>query len=285
MGIALSDIPAVGTLLPAERRDLARWLRTHVARGARIQPAVLQAALDESPYAPVRCAELVSVGWLLETPEGLHADTYERRVAAGAVDGTRMSPAQVHELARDVAGRVAQLSGLLGGVRINCLALYGSAVRSSGNTKPDVGDLDLAIDIDVLDPALTERLTAVSPAQRWREAIVESGWAEHLMQGDDRITLAGSLARVLALFNRQVNRLDIPADGRLPALLTLWSRGTLGAQQTSPPALTEGDYDELVTCPADLLQTLRYVQYYTLATQPRAQQLLELLSHPVKTRN
>jgi hypothetical protein len=66
MGIALSEIPAVGTLLPAERRELARWLRSQVARGALIDPQLLQAALAASPFAPVTCAALrwrTSAGW------------------------------------------------------------------------------------------------------------------------------------------------------------------------------------------------------------------------------
>lgn len=282
MGIALSEIPAVGTLLPAERRELARWLRTQVARNDVITPGRLQAALDASPFAPVSCAELVAIGWLVEAPEGLNADTYARRIAAGAVDGERMSPAQAHALALAVSDRVAQVEGVLGGVRINCLALYGSAVRNVSNTKPDIGDLDLAIDIEVFDQVLSARLESMPPAQRWRTAIVDSGWAEYLMQGDDRITLAGSLARVLTLFNRQVNRLDLPDDGHMPAMLTLWSRGHQGTLQPVPPPLAECAYDEAAKCPADLLQTLRYVQFLTLATQTRAQELVELLVRPVQ---
>jgi len=277
MGIALSEIPAVGTLLPAERRELARWLRSQVARGAIIEQAGLQAALDASPFA-VTCAALVAVGWLVETPEGLSADTYARRIAAGAVDGERMSLLQASTLAAAVRSRALSHSGLRGGVQLVSVVLYGSAVRSVGNTKPDIGDLDLALEIDVVDPDLAERLQAVPPAQRWRAAIVESGWANYLMQGDDRITLAGSLARVLGLFNRQLHGLDIPADGRLPSMVTLWAHEGANPAPADCPPLFDDAFDELVPCPAALRASLPYIEAQTLGTQERAQQLVRLMA-------
>lgn len=278
MGIALSEIPAVGTLLPAERRELARWLRSQVARAAVIEPARLQAALDASAFAPVTCAALVAVGWLEETSGGLSADTYARRIAAGAVDGARMTLGQAGELACAVRDRVELAHGVLGGVRIVSVVLYGSAVRSVGNTKPDIGDIDLAIEIEVLDPDLLDPLQAVPPAQRWREAIVTSGWAEHLMHGDDRITLAGSLARVLALFNRQLNGLDIPDDGRMPAALSIWPRARRVAAPGANPALVDVAYDELARCPAELRQTLPFLEAVTVATQARAEYIADLVA-------
>lgn len=283
MGIALSEIPAVGSLLPAERRELARWLRTQVARNDVINPGRLQAALDASPFAPVSCAELVAIGWLVETPEGLNADTYARRIAAGAVDGERMSLLQAGTLAAAVRSRALSASGLLGGVQLVSVVLYGSAVRSVGNTKHDIGDLDLALEIDVVDADLAERLQAVPPAQRWRAAIVESGWADHLMQGDDRITLAGSLARVLALFNRQLHGLDIPADGRLPSMVTLWARESAGPAPAARPHLVDEAFDELGPCPAALRASLPYIEAQTLATQERAQQLARLVAAAAPT--
>jgi hypothetical protein len=277
MGIALSEIPAVGTLLPAERRELARWLRSQVARGAVIDRARLQDALDASAFALVTVGELVAVEWLAESASGLSADTYARRVAAGAVDGDRMTLGQAGALAVAVSDRVQQVRGELGGVRIIAAVLYGSAVRSVGNTKPDIGDLDLALEIEVTDAGLLERLQVVPPAQRWREAIVVSGWAEHLMQGDDRITLAGSLARVLALFNRQLHGFDVPADGRAPAALTLWTRSTRTAPK-SLPALDAGTPDELAPCPAQLRETLAYLEGQTVRTQARAEYIADLLA-------
>lgn len=277
MGIALSEIPAIGSLLPAERRELARWLRSQVARGAAIAPADLQVALDASAFAPTQCAQLVAIGWLEETADGLTADTYARRIAAGAVDGERMTLGQAGALAVAVSDRVQQHRGEMGGVRIIAVVLYGSAVRSMGNTKPDIGDLDLAVEIDVTDVELVERLQHMPPAQRWREAMVVSGWAEHLMQGDDRITLAGSLARVLALFNRQLHGIDVPADGRAPAALTLWTR-TIRLSPERLPVLHADSYDELVPCPAALRTTLDYVEARTILTQARAEYISDLLA-------
>lgn len=277
MGIALSEIPAVGSLLPAERRELARWLRSQVARGAAMEAQRLQAALDASPFAPVTCEALVAVGWLADTGAGLTADTYARRIAAGAVDGQRMTLGQAGALAVAVSDRVQQVRGDLGGVRIIAVVLYGSAVRSTGNTKPDIGDLDIALEIDVTDVELAERLQLVPPEQRWREAIVVSGWAEHLMQGDDRITLAGSLSRVLALFNRQLHGIDIPEDGRAPAALSLWTRRIRLAPE-SMPVLNRVDYDELAPCPQELRGTLDYLEAQTIATQARAEYISDLLA-------
>jgi hypothetical protein len=189
-----------------------------------------------------------------------------------------MTLGQAGELAAAVRDRVEMAHGHLGGVRIVAVVLYGSAVRSVGNTKPDIGDLDLAIEIEVVDPDLADRLQAVPPAQRWREAIVTSGWAVQLMQGDDRITLAGSLARVLALFNRQLNGLDIPEDGRMPAALTIWPRSPRAAAPVDRPALVDVAYDELARCPCDLRQTLPYLEAQTIATQDRAEFIDDLVA-------
>lgn len=277
MGIALSEIPAVGTLLPAERRELARWLRSQVVRGVTITAPALQAALDASPFTPVNCAALLAIGWLEYTPAGLTADTYARRIAAGAVDGERMTLGQAGALAAAVSDRVQQVQGEMGGVRITAVVLYGSAVRSVGNTKPDIGDLDLALEIEVTDSSLAERLQQMPPAQRWRAAVVVSGWAAQLMQGDDRITLAGSLARVLALLNRQLHGIDVPADGRAPAALAIWTRST-GTPPTGLPPLTSSSFDELTRCPAALRQTLLYLEARTIATQARAKYISDLLA-------
>lgn len=277
MGIALSEIPAIGSLLPAERRELARWLRSQVARGAAIAQVDLQAALDASPFAPVTCEALVAVGWLEQTDGELTADTYARRIAAGAVDGERMTLGQAGALAAAVSDRVQQVRGEMGGVRITAVVLYGSAVRTVGNAKPDIGDLDLALEIEVTDASLAARLQQLPPAQRWREAVVVSGWAAQLMQGDDRITLAGSLARVLALFNRQLHGIDVPADGRAPAALAIWTRSASTPPACVPP-LDAGSFDELNRCPDALRQTLAYLEAQTIAKQARAKYISDLLA-------
>lgn len=89
MGLAIHEIPLVGTLDPRERRELARWLRTVVPRGERTTLSALAKALSSSAYAHrVTVEQLLSVQWLELDADGYNVDTYARRIAAGAVDGS-----------------------------------------------------------------------------------------------------------------------------------------------------------------------------------------------------
>lgn len=275
MGISMQDIPAIGDLAPAERRDLARWLRKPIVRGTTIQEAALEAALKSAGYLgqAVSVARLVALGWLIKDESGLSADTYERRIAAGAVDGARMSVEDAANLVVSVRTRIAKVKGTLGGVALLRAVLYGSAVRSHGNLKPDIGDLDLALEIEVQDEALALTLAQLPAEQQWRAAIVQSGWASALMQGDDRITLAGSLSRVLQLFNRQLNGLDIPDDGRMPCLITVWAREPGGGSLGRVPDLVATDEPETSACPAALTETLLYLEKTSLAEHERARRM------------
>lgn len=279
MGIGLADIPRIGELEPSARRELARWLRTPFARGSSLSPDVANASLAASPWAPHATLDrLLAVGWLEPSPGGYHADTYARRIAAGAVGGARMSVAQAHALARTVAVRIAAASTNHPDVRIVRAVVYGSAVRDKGNLLDDIGDLDIALELSVESPWLEQRLRAVPEPQRWRQALRWSGLETAIMQGDDRVTLAGSLARVLDLFWKQVNGRDIPADGRKPALICIWppsrtrdpdARFPMGAADHPP-----GDLDPP---PPWHLALLGCLEARTLAENERARLLSQEL--------
>ena len=283
MGMSLSDLPRIGNLEPRDARELARWLRTIIPRDTTVSGQALRDALTASKFAGVRHPELVAAGWLETTPDGQYsADTYDRRLAAGAVDGTRMSFAEAVDLAMQVRARVAAIDGYRGRVRISRVVLYGSAVRSTGNQKPDIGDLDLAVEIDVLSESLYMELSALPEEQQWRAAIEKAGWDKVLMQGDDRITVAGSLSRVLTLFNRQLHGLDLPPTDQKPCLVTLWQHpeaipvppAPLGVPALWRPTIED---DELTVCPEELLQTLAYIEHKSINEQERAQALAERL--------
>jgi len=277
MGISLRDLPKIGQLSPAQCRNLARGLRTIVPKGRPVPRADVEAGLAGSSYAPDATLErLLELGWLEEAGPVLHADTYARRVAAGAVDGERMTLEQAAELAQLVRERAQTWSaGPQSDIELRRVVLYGSAVRDVGNLHADIGDLDLALELQVSGPLLAS-LEELEPAQRWRAAVERTGLAEHLMQGDDRITLAGSLAKVLALFNRQLHGLDIPADGRLPCAIVLWAPPdqALPALRGIPDLDPETDaLDEVQPCTEGLLRTLTHLQAHTYAEQPRARQV------------
>lgn len=266
MGIALSEIPEIGGLDPVQRRELARWLRSVVARDKTISALQLRRALDSSSYAGrVQPEDLVGIGWLGIRDGALHADTYARRIAAGAVDGERMSDAEAVALAIKVRDRISERNGELCGVRIVRAVLYGSAVRSVGNLKADIGDLDLALELEVSARA-AEKLAIWPEETRWRVALALSGWDKVLMEGDDRVTLAGSLTKVLQLFNRQLNSLDIPADGRMPCLVTLWESVTVrksadcGSASLSVPALVSAAASDVQRIPEALMHTLQFLE-------------------------
>lgn len=276
MGISLFDIPVVADLAPAERRDLARWIRSVLPRGALCPEEDLTAMLDKSPFAGrVALSHLIAVGWLENKYGFFHADTYARRVAAGAVAGLRMSLDEAADLA-GVVGARAQAWHETGArsVRLLRVVLYGSAVRDQGNLQPDIGDLDLALEIQVDDSLRTE-LHGLPVGQRWRAAVESSGLADHMMQGDDRVTLAGSLARVLRLFNRQMHGLDIPADGRSPSAVVLWAcpGHSLPALRGVPSLMPDGFDDELAPCSVEMLQTLTSLQARTFIAHSRAHRM------------
>lgn len=277
MGISLKDLPEVGQLTPARRRDLARWLRTLVPKNSPVPVARVSEGLALSGYAPHATVErLLAVGWLEQANGLVHADTYARRIAAGAVDGERMSLEQAAALADLVRLRAQTWSEQASSdLRLLRVVLYGSAVRDVGNLHSDIGDLDLALDIEVTGELLAA-VSGLEPAQRWRAAVERSGLAQQLMQGDDRITLAGSLSNVLALFNRQLHGLDIPVDGRRPCAIVLWTRPGVGlpALRGVPTLFEEtAPMNELQPCPEELLQTLTSLQAHTYIEQSRARTL------------
>lgn len=271
MGIAIYEIPEIGGLAPVQRREFARWLRSVVARDKTISAPELRRALASSSYAGcVQPEDLVSIGWLGIRDGALHADTYARRIAAGAVDGERMSEAEAVALALKVRDRISERNGEMCGVRIVRAVLYGSAVRSVGNLKADIGDLDLALELEV-SARTAEKLAIWPEDSRWRTALALSGWDKVLMEGDDRVTLAGSLTKVLQLFNRQLNGLDIPADGRMPCLVTLWESVTVRKSADcgparpsgwagSVPALVSVAASEVQGLPDALMDTLQFLE-------------------------
>lgn len=241
--------------------------------------AQVRQGLALSEFAPHATVErLLTVGWLEETAGMVSADTYARRIAAGAVDGARMSLEQAAALARSVRLRAqAWAAKPSSGLRLIRVVLYGSAVRDAGNLHSDIGDLDLALDLEVTSDLLAS-VSELEPAQRWRAAVERSGLAEHLMQGDDRITLAGSLSKVLALFNRQLHELDVPADGRRPCAIVLWAQpdAQLPVVSSTPTLQEESpQLNELQPCSEALLQTLTWLQVSTLAEQSRARTMAD----------
>lgn len=277
MGLNLNSIPSIGPLAPGQRRELARWLRTLLPKGGAVSAQDVQVGLAASPYAPHATVErLLQIGWLERTGEALHADTYARRIAAGAVDGERMTLEQAAALVQVVRERAQAWSTQTpSDVILHRVVLYGSAVRDQGNLQPDIGDLDLALDVEVRGTLLTD-VSELPLALQWRAAVERSGLTQHLMQGDDRITIAGSLAKVLTLFNRQLHGLDIPADGRLPCAIVLWSQpDTRLPALSGVPALYEEltPVSDVAPCPEELLQTLTTLQAHTYAEQNRARTL------------
>ena len=282
MGISLCEIPRIGELEPSACRELARWLRIPFARGVALSRDAAAQALAVSAWSPHATLErLLAVGWLEPSPGGCHADTYARRIAAGAVDGARMSVAQAHVLARTVAGRIAAAGTCRPDVRIVRAIVYGSAVRDKGNLLADIGDLDIALELSVESPWLEQRLRAVPEPQRWRQALRWSGLETALMQGDDRVTLAGSISTVLDLFWGQVNGRNLPADGRLPALVCIWPPSRVRDHDTRFPGGTAdrlpGDLDPL---PPWHLALLACLEARTLAENERAR----LLCRELQTR-
>lgn len=283
VGLSTADIPEVGGLTPLERRALARWLRTVLERGQARSDEEVCAALEQAGYAPrVSVAALEALGWLERSAAGLHADTFKRRLAAGAVAATRrMSEQEAYALADVVRLRAAAWENA--GVparplRLLRVVLYGSAVRSLGNLKPDVGDLDLALEVQVDAPELRTQLLKAPPAQRWRRAVELSGLSDWLMQGDDRITVAGSLHKVLSLFERQSRGLDLPADGREPCAVVLWEHPSYaGLARASRPSDWGGDKEMVALAPQDCA-FLPALCKQTLARQARAMELTARLA-------
>lgn len=227
MGIALHEIPQIGALTPVDRRNLARGLREVLPRGVKKSFDDVAAWLATGPWATeATIARLLEIGWLEPDDDRLHADTMERRFAAGAVDGSRMSFAAAADLAVAVRNRIAAVKGEFGGVRLVRAVLYGSAIRSFGNARPDVGDLDLAFEVEVTSPQLQAALARYPAADQWRKAMETSGWTDLLMAGDDRVTVAGSAAKVLDLFWDQLHGRQLMEDRRPPALLRIWEHPT-----------------------------------------------------------
>jgi predicted nucleotidyltransferase len=284
MGMSLSELPRIGNLHPREARELARWLRMLIPRGETVSIRTLRVGLEASAFASAPHTDLVKAGWLTVTPEGRYsADTYERRLAAGAVDGRRMSFDEAAALVDEVRARVARFDGYKGRVKILRVVLYGSAVRSVGNVKPDIGDLDLAVEIDVTSDGLYQEYFSLPDDRQWRTAIERAGWDKVLMQGDDRITVAGSLTRVLTLFNRQLHGLDLPPTDQTPCLVTIWQHPdapATPAASASAPALWQPatEMDELVPCPERLLETLAYIENRSVQHQERAKAIADRLA-------
>lgn len=278
MGLAIHEIPLVADLAPVQRRDLARWLRSVVPRGEVREETQLQQALDTSVFAGrVRVADLVAVQWLQALDRGYHADTYARRIAAGAVDGSRMTLQEAFELAQTVRERARTWAHQPGAraLALRRLVLYGSAVRSEGNLKNDIGDLDLALELHVECQELASCLRALPVDQQWRVAVQRVGLDQHLMQGDDRVTVAGSLSKVLTLFERQTRGLDLPEDGRKPCAYVLW---TSADETLQAPGLRLGLSSEVQSAGDLETSFLKELCAQTLAQQGRAQQLHQQLN-------
>jgi predicted nucleotidyltransferase len=283
MGKSLSELPRIGNLHPRDARELARSLRMLIPRAETVSLRTLREFLQASAFASVSPQDIVKAGWLMITEDGRYsADTYERRLAAGAVDGNRMSFEEAAALVDEVRTRVARIDGYRGRVKVLRVVLYGSAARSTGNIKPDIGDLDLAIEVEVTSQELYLELSALPEEQQWRAAIERSGWDKVLMEGDDRVTVAGSLTRVLTLFNRQLHGLDLPPTEQRPCLVTIWQHPDAAA---TPPASTEVpalwrpqvEDDELDACQAGLLETLAFIEHRSIQEEERAQAIAERL--------
>jgi predicted nucleotidyltransferase len=273
----------MGNLHPRDARELARSLRMLIPRGETASLRTVREFLRASAFESVSHQDIVKAGWLAITEDGRYsADTYQRRLAAGAVDGTRMSFDEAAALVDEVRARVARFDGYKGRVKVLRVVLYGSAARSTGNVKSDIGDLDLAVEIEVCSEQLYLELSDLPEEQQWRAAIERSGWDEVLMQGDDRVTVAGSLTRVLTLFNRQLHGLDLPPTEQRPCLVTIWQHPDASA---TPPASTEVpalwrplvEDDELVACQDGLLETLAFIEHRSIKEEERAQAIAERL--------
>lgn len=157
------------------------------------------------------------------------------------------------------------------------MVLYGSAIRSEGNLRPDIGDLDLALEIQVVNNALLDDIKAAAMDQQWRTAVQRAGLDTHLMQGDDRITVAGSLLKVLTLFERQTRGLDVPEDGRKPCTYILWSLpGQLESELTEVP---EGLSAEVQACSSEEVKFLTQLCEQTFTRQERAKHFYQALTH------
>lgn len=283
MGKSLSELPHIGNLSPREARELARWLRTLIPRGETVTLRALREGLSASAFAAAPPKDIVDAGWLKIMNDGsFSADTYDRRLAAGAVDGSRMTFDEAAALVEEVRARVTRIDGYKGRVKILRVVLYGSAARSTGNMKPDIGDLDLAIEIEVCNEQLYLELGDLPEEQQWRAAIERSGWDKVLMEGDDRVTVAGSLTRVLTLFNRQLHGLDLPPTEQRPCLVTIWQHPDAAS---APPASTEVpalwrplvEDDELVGCQDGLLETLAFIEHRSIQEEERAQAISDRL--------
>jgi len=283
MGKSLSELPRIGNLHPREARELARSLRMLIPRGETASLRSVREFLQASVYESVSPQDVVKAGWLTITDDGRYsADTYERRLAAGAVDGSRMSFEEAAALVDEVRARVARVDGYRGRVKLLRVVLYGSAARSTGNVKPDIGDLDLAIEIEVCSEELYLELSDLPEEQQWRAAMERSGWDQVLMEGDDRVTVAGSLTRVLTLFNRQLHGLDLPPTEQLPCLVTIWQHPDAASAlpaSTEAPALwcPSVEDDELDACQEGLLETLAFIEHRSLQEEERAQAIADRL--------
>lgn len=271
MGISVQSIPAIADLQPLERRELARWVRSWLPRGHTASRHELVTQLDDSPWAGrVTPERLVELGWFRGEPLVLSADTYERREAAGAVDGKRMTVTEAHKKAREVANRLDAMRGQKGGVRVLRVVLYGSAVRDAENGDETIGDLDLALELDIYDKSLAKQLAALPAERRWREAIDRSGLSEALTGGDDRVTLAGSVLRVVSMFDNQLNGRDLDPFGRLPAAVIIWER-------QNHTASSNRACSDIEALPALLHVVLASLDRRTQDTHQRAQKLIRRL--------
>jgi len=283
MGMSLSELPRMGNLHPRDARELARSLRMLIPRGETASLRTVREFLRASAFESVSHQDIVSAGWLTITEDGRYsADTYQRRLAAGAVDGTRMSFEDAAALVDEVRARVARVDGYKGRVKVLRVVLYGSAARSTGNVKPDIGDLDLAVEIEICSEQLYLELSDLPDEQQWRAAIERSGWDEVLMQGDDRVTVAGSLTRVLTLFNRQLHGLELPPTEQRPCLVTIWQHPDAAPTPSAPadvPALWRPlvEDDELDACQAGLLETLAFIEHRSIQEEERAQAIADRL--------
>lgn len=279
MGIALQNIPVIGELAPVERRDLARRLREVLPRGESRAPADVQAWLAAGPFGGEACVEdLLEVGWLEPCGAQVHADTLARRLAAAAVNGVRMPPDEAHALARTVRERILAVGGDRGGLRLRRVALYGSAVRSQGAVARDIGDLDLAFEVEVTGETLFEQLNGLAGEARWRRAMELSGWEEHLMQGDDRVTIAGSLAKLLDLYWAQHEGRTDPPPGKPPVLVVIWTHPSVREARladvgTAPdtPVLEASEPSEPLGPGGE--EVLAVLQAHTLRHHARASEL------------